>query len=252
MPAGPVRIFVGTEEKTKVPFDVLSYSIRKRTSMDVEITPMIGPGWVVPSGLHQGTGFSLRRFMIPKACGYKGYAIYMDADQQVFGDIAELWSYGDKLGGKAVGCTYQTDKFSLKKPWAQTSVMIIDCEKCGWVPERLWELLRSGFVYHNFMHLTFMKELPYEIPIYWNHLNVYKKGVTKLLHYTKEPEQPWYKPDHPLAHLWEEDFVKAVAEGAVSKSDFEAALALWNAPKIDKRPKQGFNPYYRKYLANFK
>ncbi len=37
------------------------------------------------------TGFSFSRFQIPKLAGYKGRALYLDADMQVFGDIAELW-----------------------------------------------------------------------------------------------------------------------------------------------------------------
>ena len=125
MAAGPIRIFVGTEVKTKVPMDVLEYSIKRHTTAEIKLTPMIGPDWEVPKGLHQGTGFSLRRFMIPHACNYEGLAIYMDADQLVFGDVKELISYADKLGDKSVACTYQPDKFS-KKPWPQTSVMVID------------------------------------------------------------------------------------------------------------------------------
>lgn len=59
MPTGPIRIFVGTEEKTKVPFDVLSSSIKKWASVPVEITPMIGPKWTVPKGYikEQGLAF---------------------------------------------------------------------------------------------------------------------------------------------------------------------------------------------------
>lgn len=262
MPAGPIRIFVGTEEKTKVPFDVLSSSIKKWASVPVKITPMIGPKWTVPKGLHQGTGFSLRRFMIPAACNFEGFAIYLDADQLLFSDIAELWEYANLLTDKrSAGCTYQTDKFSLKNPWPQSSVMIIDCANCGWVPEEIWNLLKGGYLYHDLMHLMFMRgkdtskpidDFVLRIPNYWNHLNTYEDTVTRLLHYTKEPEQPWYKPEHSLAGLWETALGKAIANGEVSKADFVAGLKLWHSPKIDKRPKQGLNPYYERYLPKFK
>lgn len=253
MPPAPIRIFVGTEEKTKVPFDVLSYSIKRHSSMPVEIVPMIGDKWQVPKGLHQGTGFSLRRFMIPAFCDFEGHAIYMDADQLVFGDVAELWGYAAlMLNEKSVACTYQVDKFKPSDPWPQTSVMLFDCGRCGWVPEEIWNLLRAGYDYHKLMHLTFMAAKPIKIPNYWNHLNVFEDNTTRLLHYTKEPEQPWYKPDHSLSKLWELELVKAIADKAVNKKDFEAALALWDGPRIDKRPKQGFHPYYKKYLPNFK
>ncbi len=247
-----IRIFVGTEEKTKVPLDVLSHSIRRHCSMPVKITPMSGPSWQVPRGLHQGTGFSLRRFMIPAACGFEGRAIYIDADQLVLGDMAELWGYAKLMSSsQSVACTYQVDKFSPKNPWPNTSVMVIDCESCGWIPEELWNLLKNGYSYPNFMHLTFMKEMPMKIPNYWNHLNVYEEATTRLIHYTKEPEQPWYKPDHSLAKMWESELVKAIASKSVLRGDFIHALRLWSAPRIDDRPKQGLHPYYEKYLKSF-
>jgi len=251
MSEGPIRIFVGTEIKTKVPMDVLAHSIKRHTSREIKITPMIGADWEVPSGLHQGTGFSLRRFMIPHACNYEGHAIYLDADQLVFGDIAELFNYKNSMGDKAVACTYQPDKFN-KNPWPQTSVMVIDCAKVGWNPVDLWDMLRRGYNYANFMHLTFMDKKPLQIPTFWNHFNVYEEMTTRLLHYTKEPEQPWYKPNHPLAHLWESELLKAITAGAVSKADFNFALDLWSKPKLDKRLTQGLHPHYKKYLEKFK
>lgn len=250
MPKGPIKIFVGTELKTKIALDVLSHSIKRNTSSNVVIIPMMGPGWEVPKGLHQGTGFSLRRFMIPHFCNYEGHAIYLDADQLVFGDISELWGYADMLKDEAVACTYQPDKFN-KKPWPQSSVMVIDCAKVGWNPVDMWDTLRRGYKYSDFMHLTFRPNLPLKIPNFWNSLNVYEDATTRLLHYTKEPEQPWYNPGHPLSHFWEAELAKAIASKAVSKSDFQFALDLWHKPKLDKRLSQGLNPYYKIYLGKF-
>lgn len=251
MQLDPIRIFIGTEEKTKVPFDVLSYSIKRHTSHEVVITPMIGDEWKVPEGLHQGTGFSLRRFMIPKFCNFEGFAIYLDADQLVFGDIAELWGYSDLMADKSIACTYCVDKSCPKVPGVQSSVMLIDCAKCGWVPEELWNILRGGYIYQSFMHLGFMNTTPLKIPGYWNSLNVFEEATTRLLHYTKEPEQPWYKPDHPFATVWQRELSRAIADKVVAKSDFESALRLWDAPRIDRRPKQGLHPFYSKYLNEF-
>lgn len=246
-----VKIFVGTEAKTKIALDVLSYSIKSRSSLPVEITPMIGEGWEVPKNLHQGTGFSLRRFMIPKACGFEGHAIYLDADQIVLGDIAELWSYKEIMSTQySVACTYQKDKHS-NSPSPQTSVMLIDCNMCEWVPDELWQLLLKGYNYAKLMHLGFMRSSILKIPSYWNHLNVHEDTVTRLLHYTKEPEQPWYKPDHPLSGLWKKELLKAINAGDVTREDFVSALALWKAPKIDHRKTQGLHPYYSKFLREF-
>ena len=246
-----VKIFVGTEVKTKIALDVLSYSIKSKSSLPVEIVPMIGQDWEVPKNLHQGTGFSLRRFMIPMACGFEGHAIYLDADQLVFGDIAELWGYKGNMGTEhSVACTYQTDKHN-NNPAPQTSVMLIDCHRCEWVPDEIWQLLLKGYNYTKLMHLSFMKSSILKIPTYWNHLNTHEDTVTRLLHYTKEPEQPWYKPNHPLASLWKSELIKAINAGAVLKEDFVSALKLWKAPKLDHRKTQGLHPYYSKFLKEF-
>jgi len=250
MPSGPIKIFVGTEIKAKIALDVLSHSIKRNTNSDVTIIPMIGPEWEVPKGLYQGTGFSLRRFMIPHFCDYEGHAIYMDADQLVFGDVSELWGYADKLTDEAVACTYQPDK-SSKEPCPQSSVMVIDCSKVNWNPVDLWDILRRGHSYSGFMHLDFMPKKPLKIPTFWNSLNVYEDATTRLLHYTREPRQPWYKPGHALAHFWEAELVKAISAGAISKYDFKSALDLWHKPKLDKRLMQGLNPYYEIYLGKF-
>jgi hypothetical protein len=246
-----VKIFVGTEIKTKIALDVLSHSIISRSSLPVEIIPMIGEGWEVPKNLHQGTGFSLRRFMIPKACGFEGHAIYLDADQLVFGDIAELWGYKETMGTQySVACTYQKDKH-YSAPMPQTSVMLIDCSSSEWVPDELWQLLLKGYNYAKLMHLGFMKSPILKIPTYWNHLNTHEDTVTRLLHYTKEPEQPWYKPDHPLSNLWKMEMIKAIAAGRVLREDFVKALDLWKLPKLDHRKTQGLHPYYSKFLKEF-
>src|ERR1022692_373234 len=97
-----VRIFIGTENKTRVFEAVLAHSIRTRSSLPVEITPMIGSAWEYPADLPVGTGFSLRRWLIPAACGWKGRAIYLDADQLVFGDVKELWEK-DKYAANSEG-----------------------------------------------------------------------------------------------------------------------------------------------------
>ena len=97
------------------------------------------------------------------------------------------------------------------------------------------------------MHLDWLRQPPLELPTHWNGLNTYSLE-TRLLHYTKEPEQPWYKPSHSLAYLWEKELKKALADGAVTKADLEEALARWGKPTGDKRISNGLHPHYKKYL----
>lgn len=253
-----IRVFIGTEPKTYVAQRVLEFSILQRTKMAVEFTPMIGPAWEYPlDGIKVGTGFSLRRWMIPAACQFQGKAIYLDADQLVLGDIDGLWEIDQRIKAPTtnqVWCTYQPDKHS-KQPWPQSSVMLINCAAAEaqpqyWTINGILDHLRANphqVAYANFMHATWMNPQPTRIPDEWNHLNVHTKN-TKLLHYTKEPEQPWYKPDHPLAKLWEKELQAALQAGYVTNADLTEALSRWNV-KEDWRNTNGLHPYYKRYVA---
>lgn len=253
-----IRIFIGTEPKTYVAQRVLEFSIRSRTRSSVEIVPMIGPAWEYPlDGIKVGTGFSLRRWMIPAACDWQGRAIYMDADQLVLGDVQELWDIGNRsLDASAVPSTIcgtrQPDKH-YSYPVLQTSVMVLACDRARaepWqfdLPTVLVDLRSSTKTqYIELMHANRSQPCS-ALPIGWNHLNVYEAGVTRLLHYTKEPEQPWYKPDHPLAYLWQDELKRAMAAGYVTVADIERGLAAWNV-KEDWRNTNGLHPYYRRFV----
>lgn len=252
-----VRIFIGTEPKTLIPCKVLEYSIRRRTGAAVECTPMEGPDWEYSTdGFRQGTGFSLRRWMIPAACGWRGRAIYLDADQIVLGDILDLWRQPEQVpapAGTSAWLTYQPDKFSAA-PWPQSSVMVIDCAAAlgqwGWDMDQVLEHLRQDQTrkaYVDFMHCSWMEPPPARIADEWNHLNVYQPGKTRLLHYTREPEQPWYKPEHPHARLWQEELRAAIEAGVVTEGMLRAALARWDV-REDWRTTNGLHPDYARFL----
>jgi hypothetical protein len=254
---GLVRVFIGTEPKTLVAAKVLMHSVARRSARPFQFTLMEGPDWEVPDGLPKGTGFSLRRWLIPRHCDYRGRAIYLDADQIVLGDLAELWAKPDLdpgLPGTTAWLTYQPDKFSAE-PWPQTSVMVIDCaaarDQWGWLPDRVYAHLgdpahRDRRYYVDFMHAVWMQPQPRQIENGWNGLNHCNPGKTKLLHYTKEDAQPWYKPDHPFAKLWQDELRSALAAGAVTRADLTAALARWGQ-KEDWRKSNGLHPFYKPF-----
>lgn len=248
-----LRVFIGSEPKTRIFEQVLRHSIRKHIAPDCDltITTMDGPGWEVPAGLHQGTGFSLRRFMIPTKCNFRGVAVYMDADMLVFDDMSKLLDFVSDLNESGVACTYQVDKYNPKVPAVQSSMMVMNCEACDdWKLDRLWAMLRGGHDYPKFMHLDWLRAKPGVLPTDWNRLNDYVPGRTKILHYTSEPNQPTYKPDHPHAKWWHEALRAAILAGAVSKEDFEYGLSMWGV-KEDWRSTNGIHPFYRKYLPLF-
>jgi len=262
-----VRVFIGSEPKTEIARKVLESSIRRRTSADVEFTVMIGPRWEYDTkGITVGTGFSLRRFMIPEYCGWAGRAIYLDSDQVVFGDILDLWEAADRdpLAGRSTWTTYQKDKYN-PTPAPQTAVMVIDCAAAqpegGWHLDRVMALLKGATreTYARYMHCEtaasrpdarqwWTAKPPGRLPTEWNHLNVYEPGKTQLLHYTKEPEQPWYKPDHPYAVLWQQELQVALGRGEVTAAEVRDACARFGV-KEDWRTTNGLHPDYLKFLT---
>ena len=226
-----IRICIGTEPKMRIPEKVLMYTIRKHTSRPVAFFRMLGPYWDgAPTGV---TGFSFRRWMIPEHFDHKGFAIYLDADQIVLDDIAKLWSFKNSIKSH-VWCAYKG-----KRPL--TSVLLINCAMCRtWqnIPERLKnkELSRR-----EVMHGKWIRPKPFDLGYGWNHVDLYKPGETKLLHYSDLKRQPWFQPDHPLRSMWEEELKGAIENRSVSQDDLRWARGIY-------RKKEGLHPHYQ-YLV---
>lgn len=229
----PIRVFIGSEPRAEIARLVLEDSILRATSRPVEFTPMLGKGWEDDvTGIPVGTKFSLRRFLIPRQCGYKGRAIYLDADTLCFADIGGLW---DALSPDAVvAATWQKNVMTGVSSF-QSSAMVFDCEQAhayrGWHPGAVFAALREAGRddYMKFMTLAHPKLLhgrADRVDEAWNHLEKYHPAgthATKILHFTVEPRQPWRNPAHPLAPIWEAAFKKAIASGRVTAAALDAA-----------------------------
>jgi hypothetical protein len=127
-----IRIFIGTESKTEIARKVLECSIVRRTEQKVEFVPMLGKDWEYPvAGLEGvlGTGFSPPPLDDPGRCNWRGRAVYLDADQLVFGDVTELWTSSPKKtpGPGRLAWMHLPARQVPSEPWPQSSVMVIDC-----------------------------------------------------------------------------------------------------------------------------
>ena len=102
-----IKVFVGCDPNNcdLEQMMVLDYSIKKHTSMPVEIVwmqlsrdpnsywysnPETGEGW---NTINWSTPFSGFRWAIPEYCNHSGRAIYMDADVIVLDDLSKLWQH---------------------------------------------------------------------------------------------------------------------------------------------------------------
>ncbi|SVD42570.1 uncharacterized protein METZ01_LOCUS395424, partial [marine metagenome] len=94
-----INIFIGYDSKEKVAFNVLAYSILKHSTRPVSITPIylknIKDNFTRERSNIESTEFSFSRFIVPHLMNYKGWALFMDCDQLMLTDIAELWRLRD-------------------------------------------------------------------------------------------------------------------------------------------------------------
>lgn len=231
----PMRVFVGTDESQIVAARVLEHSIRKFASRPVEFVPMLN--MKVPLPLHEEnrprTGFSFCRFLIPQLCNYQGRALYLDADMQVFADLAELFDI--PFGPHKVLCTNQPGRpdawkhGAFFKPGRQLSVMMLDCSRLPWNIQDIVGGLDSGkYTYSQLMSdlcIVDANEIADRLPPEWNCLEHYEPAQSKLVHYTVVPTQPWKNDDNPLRSVWTSAFREAVSAGAVPYSEIENGMA---------------------------
>ena len=230
----PLRIFVGTDESQVVAHRVLEYSIRKAASVPVEVTPMLD--WPHPRPKDPRnkprTTFSYYRFMIPERCGYRGRALYVDADMLVFGDVAELADL--PFDDHSVLCTVPAPTAAWDgrggTPMGARSlaVSLLDCGRLPWKIDEIVAGLDEGrYTYAQLMSdlcVVPPEQVADTIPPEWNDLEHFQPDRTKLLHYTVVPTQPWKNDDNPLGELWMGWYREAVEAGAVPPEEVEALV----------------------------
>lgn len=218
----PIRVYVGSEEAQELGVKVLEYSIRRRASMDVEVFPLHHARMEFPmpkdARNRPRTPFSFQRFNIPALKGYRGRAIYLDSDMQVFQDIKALWTLpfdgADLLAARERGGTGRKPQFS---------VMLLNCEELRWdITEIVARLDRGELTYETLMYeMAVARKVSAAISPDWNSLERYVEGETALLHYTDMPTQPWVSRDNPLGHLWVRDLIAATEAGFITRQYVE-------------------------------
>jgi hypothetical protein len=213
----PIRVFVACTEAEMLPVKVLAFSIRKHASMSVDVYPLCETGIKMPVPRDREnlarTPFSFQRFVIPEAVGYKGRAIYLDADMQVFKDIRALWTR--PFHGADV-LAVQEPVQSGRRP--QFSVMVLNCDSLKWnVSDIVRDLDRRTLTYAQLMfEMAVAKNIDRCIEPAWNSLERFVEGTTALLHYTDMQSQPWVSTMNPLGYLWVRDLCEAIDMGVIT------------------------------------
>jgi Glycosyl transferase family 8 len=216
----PVKVFIGATEAEMLPVKVLEYSIRKHASMSVETFPLHRSGIAIPlprdPQQQPRTPFSFQRFLIPALVGYRGRAIYLDSDMQVFKDIRALWTM--PFNGADL-LTVSKPELSGRRP--QFSVMVLNCETLHWdICEIVRALDEGQLTYDKLVYeMSMVKNIRANIGPEWNALEQFSARETALLHFTEMSIQPWVSKENPLGYLWTGDLIDAIDAEAIS-TDF--------------------------------
>lgn len=164
-----IPVFIASSDRFSGCEWMAQFSIRENTQAEVKIHVIRPQDHGLPeSGC---TGFSHLRYWIPeigRKMGYQ-YAIYLDVDMLVLGDISDL--YGYRKPGRWVGLSD-----------GATEVAVIDTAI---------NLQKPSGKYRPSIPMS------RDIPLLWNVEDKVADGM-KLLHFTDLKAQPWFF-DHPNA-----------------------------------------------------
>lgn len=198
-----IKVFVGTHPMHEKAEKVVEWSIRKNTSAEVEIIFTRNViSWQTPP-----TGFSSHRYLIPKLCNFEGYAIHLDVDMLVLGDIQDLWNY--QTAGK--WCVTSTPG----KQGVRDEVSVIDCSAFRDLPdEGVLKTAHGKTTAKNKVGNRYLNNIPnswnakIQAPCAKRYCGNESLGCTiktapngqpsteyaNLIHYTNLASQPWH-PD---------------------------------------------------------
>ena len=269
-----IRVFVGSSPRHLVPERVLVRSVLSRSSRPVEINVIDPISDEIrrrdPDGRAQslplpaawkgrmfvgGTGFHYCRFAPPELCQYEGRAIYLEADQLVLGDIAELWEF--PLDG-ACCAAVPADRIrgtihDLQTGGYASSVVLYDCSRStGLDALKICEESevpgqdKAEFsMADNFLQRTRLTVTA--LPEQWND-HERRFSDTKLLHFTYQATWPVDTPLHPESPVWIDEYLAAVEDGLLDKHILDRALEIsaisqrvrflaelprWSVPAVD-------------------
>jgi hypothetical protein len=218
----PIRVYVATTEAQMLSVKVLEYSIRKHTSITTEVYPMHLSGRTIPTPNdlknQPRTPFSFQRFLIPELAGYRGRAVYLDSDMQVFRDMRELWTLpfdgASLLAAREPGNTGRRPQFS---------VMLLDCSRLSWNIDDIVKRLDEGaLTYEQLMYeMALAPDYRAAVDSSWNSLERFQAAETCLVHYTDMGTQPWVSTENPLGHLWVGDLLEAIDSGVLTREYVE-------------------------------
>lgn len=171
----PLQVFIGYDHRQPVSYNVLQQSILRNSSKPVSITPICL--WQLPFKRQGLTPFTFSRFLVPWICDYQGWALFLDIDMLVKGDISKLFELSEDQ------YTVMVSKNEKRFEWA--SAILFNCEKNKILTPEYVEK-KDGLHQISWCPESEIGDFPRD----WNHLVGYDKrrsysNPPKLIHYTQ-------------------------------------------------------------------
>lgn len=193
----PIRIFIGYDSREASAYHVCCQSLIEHSSLPLEIHPLALNNmerFYAEQHTDGSNAFIYSRFLVPYLCGFSGFALFLDGDMLVRGDVADLWNYRrSDVGIQVVKHDYKTKhpvKYlgSVNQDYPrknQSSVMLWNCS--FWPNRKLTPEFVSnspGSFLHQFGWLD--DGQIDSLPAAWNHLTMEypESEKAQLLHYT--------------------------------------------------------------------
>jgi len=172
----PIRVFIGYDPRQPVAFHVAAHSVMARASVPVAVTPLILSQ--LPIRRRGLTEFTYSRYAVPALCDHKGWAIFLDADVLVRGDVRELLALAQANPPASVHVVQHAAP-KLRFEWA--SVMVFDCARC--------QVLTPAYIddeRNKLFDMAWATDKIGALPVEWNHLVGYDSPCeAKLVHFTQ-------------------------------------------------------------------
>lgn len=189
-----LKVFIGYDPRQAVSVTTLIHSLTKNASKPLAITPLVLE--TLPLKRAGLTPFTFSRFLVPYLCNFSGKGLFLDADEFVRGDIAELFALAES--GKAVYV-----RKNLEPKYELASVMLFNCDH----PANA--ILTRDFIEfraNNLHTIGWLKSDDIgDIPHEWNVCIGYDKEMPenpKLIHYTQGVPEWWETRNQAFADEW--------------------------------------------------
>lgn len=134
-----IKVFLGFDQREALAYHVCCQSIIERASEPVAIHPLSKEMF---KSLRQdgSTAFTLSRYLVPKLCGYEGWAIFLDGDMVLDVDIADLWNWQNTYPNAAVAVVKHNYKTAHKMKFLGSTLQSpnADYPRKNWSSVVLW------------------------------------------------------------------------------------------------------------------